>query len=336
MKRFTSIRFPFKSSVWMGLLALTGMILIIFSGPVQAQQLFGGIYGQGDDNTFSMGVFRIWVAPNYRPLMAGFPLTVYNSATFRFQSFLMTDFGTVIGRSDAFVEPVGGVPVGTDGFPIDDADMIFPAGFEGPSGTREIHTRVKSLNLTGPYSTAVRAGDLNPTQVRSPGEVESKNTGGVGNPPDFPAESFFDVFVEIDLPSDPSLPPPFNVTNTLVNNDPLLVFNANITAFPPQVVYLHENTTAVPVYVKNNNPPFIAGDLFGYLVLAGHGLASGTPSDSAKIAFQNFVNSQPEMPLPATAIPTLTEWGLIIFGVVLLGFITWVFLKRRKVIGVRT
>ncbi|MGB8657584.1 MAG: hypothetical protein WCE90_07330 [Candidatus Zixiibacteriota bacterium] len=35
------------------------------------------------------------------------------------------------------------------------------------------------------------------------------------------------------------------------------------------------------------------------------------------------------------AIPTLTEWGLIIFGVVLLGFITWVFLKRRKVIDVR-
>jgi hypothetical protein len=30
-------------------------------------------------------------------------------------------------------------------------------------------------------------------------------------------------------------------------------------------------------------------------------------------------------------IPTLTEWGLIIFGVVLLGFITWVFLRRRKV-----
>ena len=36
------------------------------------------------------------------------------------------------------------------------------------------------------------------------------------------------------------------------------------------------------------------------------------------------------------AIPTLTEWGLIIFGVVLIGFITYVFLRRRKVIGVRT
>jgi len=30
------------------------------------------------------------------------------------------------------------------------------------------------------------------------------------------------------------------------------------------------------------------------------------------------------------AIPTLTEWGLIIFGVVLLGFISWVFLRKRK------
>lgn len=34
-------------------------------------------------------------------------------------------------------------------------------------------------------------------------------------------------------------------------------------------------------------------------------------------------------------IPTLTEWGLIIFGVVLIGFITWMFLKRRKAIAVR-
>jgi len=34
-------------------------------------------------------------------------------------------------------------------------------------------------------------------------------------------------------------------------------------------------------------------------------------------------------------IPTLTEWGLIIFGVVLLGFVTWVFLRRKRVVGVR-
>jgi len=40
-------------------------------------------------------------------------------------------------------------------------------------------------------------------------------------------------------------------------------------------------------------------------------------------------------PVSGGNIPTLSEWGLIIFGVVLLGFISWVFLRRRKVIGVR-
>ncbi len=33
------------------------------------------------------------------------------------------------------------------------------------------------------------------------------------------------------------------------------------------------------------------------------------------------------------SIPVLTEWGLMIFGVVLLGFISWVFLRRRKATG---
>lgn|GEM_PF-4451591 len=34
----------------------------------------------------------------------------------------------------------------------------------------------------------------------------------------------------------------------------------------------------------------------------------------------------------AARIPTLTEWGMIIFGVVLIGFITWVFLRRRRAV----
>jgi LPXTG-motif cell wall-anchored protein len=40
-----------------------------------------------------------------------------------------------------------------------------------------------------------------------------------------------------------------------------------------------------------------------------------------------FVITGPTGPPP---IPTLTEWGMIIFGLVLVGFITWVFLRRRK------
>ena len=37
---------------------------------------------------------------------------------------------------------------------------------------------------------------------------------------------------------------------------------------------------------------------------------------------------------PYMDIPTLGEWGLIIFGVVLIGFITYVFLRRRKAVAV--
>ena len=72
---------------------------------------------------------------------------------------------------------------------------------------------------------------------------------------------------------------------------------------------------------SQNNPELIGAPAYPYLTLSsgsGKGWVDGihiytTPSE----------------------IPTLTEWGLIIFGVLLLGFITWVFLKRRKVIGVR-
>ncbi len=37
-----------------------------------------------------------------------------------------------------------------------------------------------------------------------------------------------------------------------------------------------------------------------------------------------------EVRLCEGAVPTLTEWGLIIFGVLLIGFITYVFLRRRR------
>ena len=38
------------------------------------------------------------------------------------------------------------------------------------------------------------------------------------------------------------------------------------------------------------------------------------------------------IPVGIVPIPTLTEWGLIIFGVVLIGFITYVFLRRRRAV----
>jgi hypothetical protein len=48
-----------------------------------------------------------------------------------------------------------------------------------------------------------------------------------------------------------------------------------------------------------------------------------------------FIKGESFVCRPPTAAPALTTWGLIFFGIVLLGFISWVFLRRRQVIGVR-
>jgi hypothetical protein len=129
-----------------------------------------------------------------------------------------------------------------------------------------------------------------PLQPFSPGEVESQNTGGVGVLPDFPADSFFDVFAEVDLPALGGLTAPA----VLFNRIPLLVVNSPLLRFPPRVVYIHGNSTAVPVYFRNANPPqWNANDFLGYLVLAGHG-AGFTDSPSDVQQFQQIMANQTE------------------------------------------
>jgi hypothetical protein len=206
----------------------------------------------------------------FKPLVASYP--GYDSTTGRLTSPVLSDSNTVIGRStpheDGNAADTGGTPVGTAGTLVSDGDFAArPDGFEGPPGTREVHTAIRRFNLTDPSypGLAVRSGtDLG---LPSPGEVESKS-GTSGDPnQDFPAESFFDVFVEIDLPGLGGLQ-----KATLYNADALLVVNDNLMAFPPKVVYVHGNTTAVPVLFKDNGPSWQAGDTFGWLVLAGHGI----------------------------------------------------------------
>jgi len=304
-------------------------VMFLFVGPSLAQ-----FPPRGDDATTSLGSFRIYVLPAFRPLMAGY--LGYNPSTFRLNSPILFDPATIIGRSDPHQDgdgsDIGGTPVGNAGTMISDGTIpLWPDGFQGPPGTREVHTEVYDLNMT--YmggAVAVRAGIRAPARPISPGEVESHSASGIPAN-DFPAESFFDVFVEVDLPPYANFP-----GGTLYNPTALLVVNDTLTnppGFPPRVVYIHGNTTAVPVWFLNADPggAWQADDVFGYLVLAGHGISFDT-TDVAE--FDSIMAQQEEMPIPP--IPTLTEWGLIIFGVVLLGFITWVFLRRRQVIGVRS
>jgi hypothetical protein len=298
----------------------TVLAVLLLANSAQAQNFPPG---PADDTTQSLGSYRVYIHPAYRPLFAGYP--GYNAATFRLESPILFDQTTVIGRSavhthgsPADLPP--GTPVGTAGTMISDASFtLVPPGFQGPPGTHEVHTEVYSLNMLDGSGAAVRAGIFAPAQPISPGEVESQQ---LPPNPDFPAESFFDVFVEVDIPNLGGM------TAIIYNNAPLLVAANNLTNLPPRVVYTHQNSTAVPVFFRNGNPGFwTAGSLLGWLVLAGHGIDYGT-ADIAE--FEEFMDTVPEMPLPfgPEPIPTVSEWGLIGLAALLLG--TGVVLFRRR------
>ena len=88
--------------------------VLLGSGERSAAQIFPA---QGDDTTFSIGIFRLMVAPAFRPLLApgvgtnGYP--GYRSSDGRLTSPMMYDFATTIGRSSRHDRLlVGSVPIG--------------------------------------------------------------------------------------------------------------------------------------------------------------------------------------------------------------------------------
>ncbi|BAP54300.1 hypothetical protein THII_0003 [Thioploca ingrica] len=205
---------------------------------------------------------------------------------------VLYDNNTQIGRSDPFIEPVSlesdsvlvceiGDPLLCNVFdpdPVTDKQMQFPTKdfVEGPTSTEEVHTKIISLNMTdlgqcgSTSANAVRAGSAMTVvplakRKRSLGEVESLNTPPGG----FPAESFFNMFVEVDLDWDNNGSVDMTVYNPIV---PLTVQNLNLTSFPPQVVYIHGGNT-------NDGAPAVhdvtTGKLIGWIVLAGHGVRGG-------------------------------------------------------------
>lgn len=271
---------------------------------------------QGDDVTPSMGVFRIVVDPLFRPLLAptGPPTSFagyvgFHSSDGRLTSPMLIDSSTTIGRSNPnprltpFPQPLGAgswdVLLGYSDYP-----SIPFAWFAAPLGTDEVLTEIKTFVLktvndaTGqhcpnpliptapPNYPMVKAGTFAGVSPRSLGIVQED---GLPGPPDFPARSFFDIFVEVNLPSLPGTESSvaFPVTGAILTNSlPLIVTNLSLTSFPPQVIYIHGgNTNAVQLRFKFNNPPYwAAGDLFGTLVLAGHGTFTNDCTQEAALA----------------------------------------------------
>ncbi|MDM8563646.1 hypothetical protein QUF54_09855, partial [Candidatus Marithioploca araucensis] len=164
--------------------------------------------------------------------------------------------------------------------PVMDGDFTFVPKIglftEGPLGTEEVHTQILSLNMTehetcsGPQSaTAIRVGFAGilpePLEItpRSIGEVESKNAKEETrvfdedkDMFDLDAESFFNVFMYIDLDLDVNQ----EVDTTLFNKYPLIIQQDDLTRFPLTAVYIHGGSEFHPmVYDK------YSGDHVGWL-----------------------------------------------------------------------
>lgn len=287
--------------------------IIVLTGVLASAQQFPQ---QGDDATSSLGSFKVQIMPqfvglfynpNYPPA-AQCPLFDPTTNILSSPSQLL-DPGTIIGRSSPVPDgsnanppfpsgppsDIGGAPVGSAGTDVNESMLIPPPGFpcaglsscsSGP-GTADVLTEVRSLHMTG-SGAAVRAGvwynSPNPPNSPPPagkisrGKVESQS-GPHGLPnQNFPASSFFDVFVQVDIPACGGFPGAFT-PSTLYNLMPLVVKNNQVTSFPPKVVYLHDSTSIVPIlflYPDTQNPSrWQKDDILGYFLLVGHGVGYG-------------------------------------------------------------
>jgi hypothetical protein len=109
--------------------------------------------------------------------------------------------------------------------------------------------------------------------------------------------------VQVDLPAGGAIPAAFTVSNT----QPLLIQNNNLTTFPPNVIYVHGNSTAVPVAFTADVPAIgaHAGDIFGIILLAGPGINFKNDQGSQQ-EFQDAVGQMTEAPVA----PQYAGWAI--------------------------
>ena len=283
----------------------------------------------GNDSTSSMGSFKIKIVSKFTSLVSSCPN--YDATNKILSSGTLFDGSTIIGRSDVSYAghdiantpfELGAVNVGLAGILINKDRLIPPPMYpcfgdtpttplqppdHGPcssgTGTRKVDTEIRSLNMRGPGGQAVRAGihyTEDPFQpapyadiISSPGKVQSRS--GPSNDPsrDFPATSFFNVYVKVDLP--PNYCGPGSPGFTLYNQDPLKVVNKMLDKFPPRVVYVHDASSIVPILFLADGPMWKRGEVLGYFVLAGHGVGFAQ-SDQAE--FESFMATQSNAACP--------------------------------------
>jgi hypothetical protein len=341
-------------------LVVAGVCLLEASENLWAQSFGGGTNnsitwgpGPATDTEYSAGQFTLVVNPAYASYLAGaLPPQLYNASTNQLTSGFLFDPATSIARSAATTvgstNYVSGLPVGSAAGPIVSNGSIaaYPTGYTPPLGSDMAFTQIASMDLSGQLgatgavivpaagvvgggpSIMVTAGAAanDPNLPASNGEVVSVagmggSSGTAAN--DFPARSFFDVFVDVTLPLGPggSNQVFTNATVGSTTGDPLIIMNSGITSFPPVVVYTHSgNGTAVPILFQTDDtavfgPTATAGAVFGILTLAGHGQGyggdppvdenTGLPATEA-----NFEAMYSQLtPLPVAAGSPYVGWG---------------------------
>ncbi|WP_069471167.1 hypothetical protein [Candidatus Marithrix sp. Canyon 246] len=272
----------------------------------------------GVDRTTSLGRFGIRLTKEMGQKLFKIDTCPFGDPKCFVRSPVLLDTNTRIGRSaphkDADPTDTGGADVCKQGTnnscsqffaaKVKDSDFSNNPFIDGPAGTREIHTQIVGFNMNhwerqkncdAKFSAnAIRAGGTIP---RSIGEVEVK-TGVAG---EFPAESFFDIFVEVDLD--------WNLDNTiditLINKSPLVIKNGNLMKLPPVVIYNHGGSDNAPaVYNKDTGEPF------GWVTIAGHGVGYDCTKvkEFVKVVddMKEQTNLEPLVPILSVSLDTFT------------------------------
>jgi len=303
-------------------LPVIGCALAIICAPPNLRAQRFQAFPAGDDSASSLGQFRLIVDGAWVDILDAalsnsvFTTTealsgvlIYDGGVFT--SPVLFDPATTVGRSDGFAsgaaQDVNGVIAGRapGRTYVSDSQLIAKPGWSDASnGVYEVHTFLKSLHLTDALTArlgfSVKAGMQAPTRPVSAGEVEAYSSGS-----DFPARSYFNVYVLVDIPAAGPIP-----EVQLVNVDPLLVENAVIHGFPPRAFYVHGNTNAVSMYFNadlhipdpHGGPDLIVprGTLFGQLTLAGHGMSY---SEFEIPSFEAEIETELQTPMPLNPNP---------------------------------
>ncbi|MBX3394745.1 MAG: S8 family serine peptidase [Phycisphaerae bacterium] len=240
-----------------GYVLLGAAAVLCYATIVRAQPAFPGA---GDDTFDSKLTFKVTLSSSlggqtFNITMQG-PTCVARSAPHS----QATDPSGPMGAGACAGGPAGAVDDVTIGLP-------FPAGFNSGAGVDEIHTRMMNLLLTGSGWT-LRAGASAPASPASYGEVESRGGafgfGGGG------ADSFFNIYFEIDVPA--SVAPPNGLT--LFNAEALTVEANGLTSLPPAgSTYIHTHSIKGRVMLFDR----LTGCFVGWIEEGGHGVQNIEP-----------------------------------------------------------